>query len=106
LSNQPGTSGKFTAEDVRLMLSSPAYSYGINLLPADKVAEAVMQLNTRLAEEMRASKKRFTLQELDEKFLALLKELEESGDFRRGQDHPPIVPKETWLQAQRRYVNR
>jgi hypothetical protein len=39
----------FTVDDVRFILSSPAYAYGINLQPAERVAEAVMDLNSRLA---------------------------------------------------------
>jgi hypothetical protein len=35
----------FTAADVRRMPVDPAYACGVNLLPAERVAEAVMQLN-------------------------------------------------------------
>ena len=37
------------------MLSSPEYAYGINLLPAERVAEEVMKLNVQLAQEVRDS---------------------------------------------------
>ncbi len=59
---RPGSNGKsrqqsppgrpFTAADVRLMLSSPVYAYGVNLLPAERVAEEVMRLNTQRVQEM------------------------------------------------------
>jgi hypothetical protein len=90
----------FTADDVRLMLSSPVYGYGINLLPADRAAEAVMQLNIRLAHEMRDTGKVFSLEELDRHFQALFSELETLGTCTLGADSPPIVTKEQWLQAQ------
>jgi hypothetical protein len=45
----------FIAADVRLTpsVSSPVYTYGINLQPAERVAEEVMKLNTQLAQDMR-----------------------------------------------------
>jgi hypothetical protein len=43
----------FTAADVRLMLSSPVYAYGINLLSAERVAEEVMKLNVQFAQQIR-----------------------------------------------------
>jgi hypothetical protein len=82
------------------MLSDPAYAYGINLLPAERVAEEVMQLNTQLAKQVRETGTTFTLNDLDERFQALLRKLEESGTCQRGEDLPPIVTKEQWLQAQ------
>jgi hypothetical protein len=100
MSDSQGPSGKFTANDVRIMLSSPVYAYGINLLPADKVAEAVMQLNTELAQTMRQTGKRYTLDELDQEFQALLQALEASDGYTRGSDHPPLVPREMRLQSQ------
>ncbi len=33
------------------MLSSPVYAYGVNLLPAERVAEEVMRLNEQLTQE-------------------------------------------------------
>ena len=82
-----------TADNVRIMLSSPVYAYGINLLPTERVANAVMNLNLNLAQEMRESRKSFTLQELDERFRLLLHELETTEGYTRGEDHPPIVSK-------------
>ena len=58
----------FTAGDVRFILSSPAYAYGVNLLPAERVAEAVMELNAQLAQEMRDTGAQFTVEELDGRF--------------------------------------
>ncbi len=90
----------FTADDVRLMISSPVYGYCINLQPTERASEAVMQLNTRLAQEMRDTGTVFTSEELDRRFRALLLELEASGNCTRGVDCPPIVSKEQWLQVQ------
>jgi hypothetical protein len=90
----------FTAGDVRLILSSPVYAYGINLLPAERVADAVMQTNRQLAREVRDTGESFSLEELDRRFLALFSELEASGTCTRGEDLPPIVPKTQWLQTQ------
>ena len=95
-----------TAKDVRIMLSSPVYAYGINLLPTERVANAVMNLNSNLAQEMRESRKSFTLEELDERFQSLLRELETTEGYTRGEDHPPIVSKEMWLQTQLRTIEK
>jgi hypothetical protein len=76
------------------MLSSPVYAYGINLLPPEGVAEAVMQLNTQLAQEVRETGVTFTLADLDARFRALFQQLEGSGAYRRGEDLPPILTKE------------
>jgi hypothetical protein len=95
-----------TAKDVRIMLSSPVYAYGVNLLPADRVADAVMSLNSNLAQEMRETRKHFTLEELDERFQTLLRELETIEGYTRGEDHPPIVSKEMWLQTQLRTIEK
>jgi excisionase family DNA binding protein len=95
-----------TAEDVRIMLSSPVYAYGINLLPAERVAYAVMDLNSKLALEMRETHKYFTLEELDERFQMLLSVLEMTEGYTRGEDHPPIVSKEMWLQTQQRTIEK
>jgi hypothetical protein len=96
----------FSVEDVRFMLSSPVYGYGINLLPAERAAEAVMQLNMRLAQEMRDSGKAFTLEELDQRFQVLFHELETSGACTRGADGPPLVTKEQWLHAQLKTIEK
>jgi hypothetical protein len=82
------------------MLSDPAYAYGVNLLPAERVADEVMRLNTQIAQDVRAAGATFTLNALDRRFQALLKRLEEPGICRRGEDVPPIISKELWLQAQ------
>ncbi len=95
-----------TAENVRQMLSSPVYAYGINLVPAERVASAVMQLNRRLAKEMHDTGAAFTLDDLDRRFQALLHELEASGRCTREEDYPPIVPKELWLQAQFKTIEK
>lgn len=106
MTKKPGRAEKLTAEDVRLMLSSPVYAYGINLVPAERVAEAVMQLNRQLTQEMRDTGVAFTLDDLDRRFQALLQELEASGSCTREEDHPPIVSKELWLQAQLKTIER
>jgi hypothetical protein len=82
------------------MLSDPAYAYGVNLLPAERVADEVMKLNARLAQQVRDNSVTFTLDDLDQRFQTLLKQLQDSGVCHRGEDIPPIIPKEQWLQAQ------
>ena len=91
---------KFTAEDVRFVLSSPVYTYGINLQPAERVADAVMRLNEHLAQEMQNTGIALSLDALDIRYQALLQELETSGLYTREEDLPPIVPKDQWLKAQ------
>ena len=88
--------------DVRLTpgVSSPVYAYGINLLPAERVAEEVMKLNALLAQEMRETGATFTLDDLDQRFQALLQQLEDTGICSRGEPLPPIITREQWLQAQ------
>jgi hypothetical protein len=100
------TAGGFTAQDVRRMLSSPVYAYGINLVPAERVAAAVMQLNVQLAQQLRDTGTAFTLDELDRRFQALLHEPEASGKCMRAEDHPPIIAKEVWLQTQLRAIEK
>ena len=90
----------FTAAGVRRMLSDPGYAYGVNLLPAERVTEAVMKLNAQLAKQVRDNSVTFTLDDLDQRFQALLKQLQDSGVCHRGEDIPPIITKEQWLQAQ------
>lgn len=97
---------KFSADEVRRMLSSPVYAYGINLVPAERVAAAVMRLNMQLAQEMRDTGTAFTLDELDRRYQALLHELEASGRCMRAEDHPPIIAKEVWLQTQLRAIEK
>ena len=46
--NRTPTVQAFTAADVRLMMPSPVYAYGINLQPLERVAEEVMKLNAQL----------------------------------------------------------
>jgi hypothetical protein len=82
------------------MLSSPVYAYGINLLPAERVAEEVMNLNAQLAQEVRETGTTFTLDDLDQRFQGLLRQLVDSGICRRGEPVPPILTKQQWLQAQ------
>ncbi len=53
------------------MLSSPVYAYGINLLPAERVAEEVMTLNVQLAQTVREIGATFTLDDLDQIFHAI-----------------------------------
>src|SRR5665811_1776528 len=85
---------QFTAADVRLMLSIPVYAYGINLLPAERVAEEVMKLNTQLAQAVRQTAATFTLDDLDQRFQAMLQQLEDDGICKRGKSYPPILTKE------------
>ena len=50
------------------------YAYGINLLPAERVAEEVMKLNSQLAQAVRDTGATFTLDELDQRSQALLQQ--------------------------------
>ena len=94
LHKQVPTERQFTSADVRLMLSSPVYAYGINLLPAQRVAEEVMKLNVQLAQEMRETGIIFTLDDLDQRFQALLQRLEDTGICSRGDPLLPVISKE------------
>ena len=82
------------------MLSSPVCAYGINLVPAKRVAEEVMKLNTQLAKQMPEAGITFIVNDLDQRFQALLQRLENDGVCQRGEDYPPIITKEQRLQAQ------
>ena len=97
---QTPTTRPFTAAAVRRMLSNPMYAYGINLLPSERVAEEVVKLNVQLAQQMRETGVTYKLDDLDQWFLELLQQLEDSGVCRRGEPYPPIITKELWLQAQ------
>jgi hypothetical protein len=88
------------------MLSDPAYAYGVNLLPAERVADEVMKLNQQLAQQVLETGATFTLDDLDQRFQALFKQLADSGVCRRGKDLPPLVSKEQWLQAQWATIQR
>jgi len=82
------------------MLSSPVYAYGINLQPAERVAEEVMKLNALLAQVVKETGVTFTLADLDQRFQSLLHQLEADGICQRDVDYLPVVTKELWLQAQ------
>ncbi len=97
---------EWTARDVRTLLTNPMYGYGIVLEPADRVPAAVQQFEQQLADEQNARGVGFTLQELDERFQSFFALLVRNGSFTRGQDAPPIVDKETWLQAQQVAIGR
>jgi len=77
------------------MLSSPVYAYGINLQPIERVADEVMKLNAQLAADMQETGVTFTPDDLDQRFQALVRHLEDDGICRRDVDC-----KEQWLQAQ------
>jgi hypothetical protein len=82
------------------------YGYGIVLEPADQVPAAVQQFERQLADEQSARGFGFTLQELDQRFQSFFTALVERGLFTCGQDAPPLVDKETWLQAQQVAIGR
>jgi hypothetical protein len=63
-------------------------------------AELVMRLNKQLAQEMQDTSVTFTLNDLDQRFQALLQRLESDSTCRRGEDYPPVDTKEQWLRAQ------
>jgi hypothetical protein len=54
------------------MLSGPVYAFGINLQPAERVAEEVMKLNVRLAQGIRETGVTFTLADLNQRCKTLL----------------------------------
>ena len=88
------------------MLPNPVYAYGINLLPEERVAEEVVKLSVQFAQEMRETGIMFSLDGLDQRFQALLLQLEVSGICHRGEPYPPIISKEQWLQAQLTTIQR
>ncbi len=47
------------------MLAGPVYAYGVNLLPAERVAEEVIDLNAPVARQVRETGVTFTLDDLD-----------------------------------------
>jgi hypothetical protein len=47
-----------------------------------------------------------TLDDLDQRFQALLKRLQGDGICRRGESVPPIITKEHWLQVQWTTIQR
>jgi hypothetical protein len=61
------------------MLSGPVYAFGINLQPAERVAEEVMKLNVRLAQGIRETGVTFTLADLNQRCKTLLHQVEETG---------------------------
>jgi hypothetical protein len=85
---------------MRFMLFSSVYAYGINLLPAERVAEEVMKLNMQLAQAVWETGAAFTLDDLDQRFQELLWKFEDNGICQRDEDYPPIITNEQWLQAQ------
>jgi hypothetical protein len=97
---------EWTAHDVRDLLTNPLYGYGIVLEPADQVSAAVQQFEEQLADEQNKRGFGFTLQELDQRFQSFFTALVDSGAFTRGADAPPVVDKETWLQAQQVAIGR
>ena len=104
--SQPSKGRPWTASDVRNLLTNPMHGYGIVLEPIELVPAAVQHFEEQLADEQSQRGFGFTLQELDQRFQAFFTSLVESGSFKRGQDFPPSVPKETWLQAQQVAIGR
>lgn len=100
MTNPSNDPNEFTGEDVGLTLTSIADAYGITLLPVDRVARAMIELNGKLAKDMRTSKTGYTTHDLDQKYQALMHELEATGACTRGEDKPPTVSRDRWLQAQ------
>lgn len=69
---QASTGHPVTTADLWFIQSSPVYAYGINLQPAERMAEEVMKLNAQLAHDVRETGAIFTLDDLDQRFQALL----------------------------------
>lgn len=90
----------WTSSQVRDMLTNPIYGHGIVLQPADLVPAAMQKFELQLANEQSKRGFSFTLQKLDQRFQSYFASLVESGSFTRGNDAPPVVDKETWLEAQ------
>ena len=59
-------------------------------------SRGVIKLNVRLAQEVAETGVTFTLDDLDQRFIALLKGLESTGICRRGVPCPPVISKELW----------
>lgn len=88
------------------MLTNPIYGYGIVLEPRERVSATIQQFEEQLAVEQDQRGFAFTVQELDQRFQAFFVALVNSGSFTRGTDAPPLIPKETWLQAQQVAISR
>ncbi len=99
-------SASWTAEQVRDMLTNPIYGYGIVLEPAGVVTAQVQRLESALAQEQKERGKPFSLEELDQRFQALFRQLVEDGSCRREPDAPPLIKREEWLQAQQVTIER
>ncbi len=91
---------QWTATDVASMLSNPMYGYGTVFEPLEVVIHRIQELQLHLAAERLARPQPFTLEELDERFHALFRDLEQSGVCTRSPDVQPIVPKVQWLRTQ------
>jgi hypothetical protein len=76
------------------MLTSPVYTYGINLLPTERVAGEVMKLNVQLALAMQVTGVTYSLNDIDQCFQALLRQLENYGICKRGESLLPIFTKD------------
>lgn len=96
----------WTASQVRDLLTNPLYGYGVVLEPIDQVPAAVKQFEQQLAAEEASRGFGFALPELDERFQQFFAAIVETGSFTRKPDIAPIVPKETWLQAQQVAIGR
>ena len=96
----------WTASDVRELLTNPLYGYGIVLEPMDQVSAAVQQFEQQLAAEEASRGFGFAIPELDERFQQFFAAIVETGSFTRKPDIAPMVPKETWLQAQQVAIGR
>ena len=82
------------------MPSCPVNAYGINLLPAERVADRVKKLNAQLAQTVWETSATSTLDDLDQRYQALLQRLEDTGICSRGEPYPPVITSEQWLHAQ------
>ncbi len=103
---RPARAPRWTASQVRDLLTNPIYGYGIALEPADRVPVEIQKFEEQLAAEQDQRGFGFTLQELDQRFQSFFASLVESGSFTRGPDAPLIVGKETWLHAQQVAIGR
>jgi hypothetical protein len=85
---------------MRFIISNTIQQNEIRIIKKYSVAEEVMRLNAELAQEMRETGATFTLNDLDQRFQALLRQMETECACHRGEPAPPIIPKQQWLQVQ------
>lgn len=89
----------------------PVYAWGIVLEPVETLIEQTSGFIERLARETYERGAEFSLEEMEERFLAFFDQLVQAGILTRLPDAPPemgrrILGPRRWLRAQRIRINR